>query len=197
MSNHTNSFEQSLLAEAQTSSKGVPVNFKRILDRAIRYWYVIVLCLGSALTLAFLYNRYTTKVYSVSASIIVREGTENAGAEFLYKSNPLINPYRNYYNELYIMRSYPLLQQVVDQLNFGVTWHREGNVKSFEIYEPDFPVALYVIKGNQMPYGRKMTFEFTGLDQFSLAYLSDDDVEGKKFSGLRYNDTITVNGLGF
>jgi uncharacterized protein involved in exopolysaccharide biosynthesis len=121
-----NSLEQTSLAEGQPASSGMPVNFKRILDRAIRYWYLILLSLVSAFAIAFLFNRYSTRVYTVSASIIVREGTENAAAEFLYKSNPLVNPYRNFFNELYIMRSYPFLQQVVEQLNFAVVCIGKG-----------------------------------------------------------------------
>jgi uncharacterized protein involved in exopolysaccharide biosynthesis len=139
-----NTFEKNLTpGSGQTST--VPVSFKRILSLALGYWYLILLSVLTAVTVAFLINRYTTRVYTVSASIIVREGTENAAAEFLYKSNPLVNPYRNFYNELYIMRSYPLLQQVVEQLGFDVAWYREGNFKTTEVFDPEFPVQLQVL----------------------------------------------------
>lgn len=197
MSEKQNALEQTLLTEAQPASQGIPVNFKRILDRAIRYWYLIALSLLAAFSIAFIINRYATRMYTVSASIIVREGNENAGAEFLYKNNPLVNPYRNYYNELYIMRSYPLLQQVVEQLNFNVVWYREGNVKTTEVYELDFPVALYVAKGSQNPMGKKMVFELTTEDKFTLAYYNADQSKGKIFENLSFNDTLTINGYRF
>lgn len=119
--NSLESFENTILKDAGTATN-VPVNVKRILGMAVRYWYLIVLSVLTALSMAFLINRYSAKIYSVTAAIIVREGTENAAAEFLYKSNPLVTPYRNFYNELYIMRSYPLLREVIDSLNYGVGW---------------------------------------------------------------------------
>src|SRR5262245_29615845 len=113
----TNPMDAELLGTGH-SRPAIQVNFKRILARAMSAWYLVVLSVLTMLACAFAYNRYAQRQFTVTASIIVREGTENAAAEFLYKSNPLVNPYRNFYNELYIMRSYPLLQGVVEQLNF-------------------------------------------------------------------------------
>src|SRR5688572_14996922 len=96
---------------------GFQLNFKRVADRVIRFWYIIIISLLVALTTAYLINRYSNRVYSVKASIIIKENEENAGAKFLY-NNELLNPYRNFLNELYIMKSYPLLQEVMESLGF-------------------------------------------------------------------------------
>jgi capsular exopolysaccharide synthesis family protein len=189
-----NLFEQDL-ADQPVKGSGLPFNFKRVLERAMRHWYLVVASLLVTVTIAFVINRYTTRIYAVYASIIVKEGTENAAAEFLYKSNPLVTPYRNFYNELYIMRSYPLMQDVVEALNFEVTWYREGNVKTFELYEPNFPVSLHLIKGSPMPYGKSMIFEFTDTDTFTLEYATDDGSNGQSYSGLTYGDTLSINGF--
>ena len=69
-------------------------NFQRVWYRALRYWYWIALSLVMALSIGFLNNRYAEKVYSVQASIIIKESDEiGETAELLY-SNPLINSYR-------------------------------------------------------------------------------------------------------
>ena len=66
-----------------------------------------MLSLLIALTIAFLRNRYAVRIYPVTASIIIKETEEAGGGELLY-TNALIDPYKNYLNELYILRSYPL-----------------------------------------------------------------------------------------
>ena len=200
MKDTVNSFEQSMLSEAPQGTTGgtAGINFRRILGHALHYWYLVVLSVLIALSIAFIVNRYATRIYTVSASIIVREGTENAAAEFLYKSNPLVNPYRNFFNELYIMRSYPLLQEVVESLNYGVAWYREGNIKTVEIYEKNFPFQIHVLPGEDMPWGRTMAFEATGENTFNLEYLSDDgEARGDSFKNLAFNDTVAVNGYHF
>ncbi|MFZ6009147.1 MAG: capsular biosynthesis protein, partial [Bacteroidota bacterium] len=67
-----------------------PINFKRVLSRALRFWYLVVLSILVALSAAYLVNRYATKIYPVNASIIIKENEENVGAKFLY-NNELVN----------------------------------------------------------------------------------------------------------
>jgi capsular exopolysaccharide synthesis family protein len=181
-----------------SESTTAPLNFKRVFSRAIQHWYLIVLSILVTLTAAYLYNRYTTRIYAVSASIIVREGTENAAAEFLYKSNPLVNPYRNFYNELYIMRSVPLLQEVIENLNFGVQWYRQGDIKTSEVYIPNFPIKINVLPGNVKPYGK--SFAFTIVDENSFRLTRSGEEESQQPGGSdvhRFNDTIATDGFRF
>jgi hypothetical protein len=91
-------------AGASDQASGFQINFKRVAARALRFWYLVVLSLIVALTIAYLINRYSTRVYPVKASIIIKQNEENVGAKFLY-DNELINPFRNFFNELYIMKS--------------------------------------------------------------------------------------------
>lgn len=172
-----------------------PINIKRVISITIRFWYLLLLGIVLGVMGAYFITRYTTRVYTVSASIIVREGVENAGAEFLYKGNPLVSPYRNFYNELYIMRSYPLLQGVIEGLNFDVIWFREGNIKTVEVYE-DYLPKVVVLPGpdGSAPYGNEMTFIAQDQNTFSLEIGGTDDTEGKLYSNLSFNDTLFVHG---
>lgn len=172
---------------------GLPVSIKRIFARAVRFWYLITLSVITALVIAFLINRYSNRIYPVTASIIVREGTENAAAEFLYKSNPLVNPYRNFYNELYIMRSYPLLQEVVEELNFSIKWYREGSVKTTEFYESDFPVRLRLIPDQGATYGQHARFKLIDDSHYALEYFTDREAGAiKNFEKARLGDTLDL-----
>lgn len=120
--------------EIREDQKGFSLDLKRVLARAIRFWYVVVLFLAGALAIAFYTNRYSERVYPVNASILIREVQETGGAELLYK-NALIDPYRNYLNEPYILRSQPLLEKVIRDLNFQISFYREGYVITTEAYD--------------------------------------------------------------
>src|SRR5689334_3922410 len=124
----------------------------RVLALALRFWYLVVLSLVVALIIAALINRYSERVYPISASILIKENEENVGAKFLY-DNELLNPYRNFLNEIYIMKSYPLLQEVVISLGFDVSVYREGNIKTTEYYDPTFPLE-FKLAGDRKPYGK-------------------------------------------
>lgn len=120
--------------EIREDQKGFSLDLKRVLARAIRFWYIVVLFLVGALAIAFYTNRYSEKVYPVNASIVIREVQETGGAELLYK-NALIDPYRNYLNEPYIIRSQPLIEKVIRDLNFQISFYREGYVITTEAYD--------------------------------------------------------------
>jgi uncharacterized protein involved in exopolysaccharide biosynthesis len=53
--------------QSLNSQEGSGIDYKRILYRSLRYWYLIVLSIAISLTITFLINRYTVPVYEVSA----------------------------------------------------------------------------------------------------------------------------------
>jgi len=48
-------------------------NYKRLVSELISHWYLFVLFMGIGLAGAWLYNRYTTPMYSARASIMILE----------------------------------------------------------------------------------------------------------------------------
>ncbi len=163
--------------EERQSGQGFTLDFKRVLSRALRFWYLIILSIGLALAVASYKNRYTQRTYSISSSIVIREVQESSGAEFIYK-NVLIDQYRNYLNEPYIIRSYPLITQVVKNLNFHVSFYREGYFMTTEAYEY-IPVLAEWCSPNEVKTGQ---FIFTLKDEthYSLSKFSDSPTEGDK-----------------
>lgn len=179
-------------APSREGQSSIQLNPKRVAARIFRYWYIVLLSLLTALGIAYAVNRYSERIYPVRASIIIKENYENVGAKFLY-NNELINPYRNFYNELYIMKSFPLLQEVMLDLDFDVSLFREGEIKTSEYYDPLFPVTFNRI-GNT-GYGISFNFQVTSATKFSIQYPGDiDGVEGKIFGDLSFGDTIRLNG---
>lgn len=162
------------------------VNYQRLLSQILKYWYLVILSLGIALFSAYLVNRYAVRIYPVSMSILIKESEEASGnAEILY-NNPLVQGYRNYYNELYIIKSYPLVQNVVDNLGFVASFYKTGNVKTTEVYK-SIPVYISLLS-NPLQVSK---FEFTVLseDKFQLRLYAGDDVSVEK-QVFQFNDTI-------
>ncbi len=176
--------------DASETQQGFSLDFKRVVYRAIRHWYILVISLGVAFTTAFYKNRYTQPIYPVSASILIREMQETGGAELLYK-NSLIDPYRNYLNEPYIIRSYPLIEKVITNINFHVSFYRKGYFMTTESYSY-VPVRAEWCGHTEVKTG---SFVFTLTDQshYELKGIADDDnVKGQQFA---LNDSIDYKGF--
>lgn len=175
-----------LYAEGIQKQEGLQIDFKRIGFRAIRYWYIVILCLVVALAMAFLINRYTTPVYPVTGSIIIKEAEETGGAELLYK-NALVDPYRNYFNEIYILKSYPLIQKVVEDVNLEINFYREGRILSLDAYATA-PVEGKILKKQN---SESHSFSFRVLDEHTFELESDRSGEASVY---RFGEPFEVNG---
>jgi capsular exopolysaccharide synthesis family protein len=149
---------------------------------------VVALCFLVAFVIAFLKVRYAQRVYEVNASIIIRETQETAEAEILY-DNPLVNSYKNYFNELYIIRSYPLIQSVVEQQNFNVSFYKEGNILTTDAYHY-VPVSARVISSEVNSGSFHITIKDT--TSYTLRPVAPDDAATESH---HFNDTVAVNGM--
>ncbi len=175
--------------EAKRHPAGFTLDVKRVLARAIRFWYVIVLSLVGCVTIAFYQTRYSERVYPVSASIVIRETQETGGAELLFK-NSLIDPYRNYLNEPYIIKSYPLVEKVIRDLNFDVAFYREGYFMTTEAYSY-MPVKARWCNSQAGKTG-KLIFKLKNEDQYSLQDFNEKLLPERLFT---FGDSIEFNGL--
>src|SRR5438105_257114 len=176
---------------AGTRSEGFIIDYKRIAYRALQYWYLVVLSLALGLTYAYFKNRWATRIYPVTASVIIRENQEGSGGDLLYK-NSLIDPYRNYLNEPYIIRSYPIVGSVIEKLNFEVAFYQQGTIKTTEAY--GLPVKARLLKRNGS-YGATLIFKAIDDQNYLIQEpVSEKHDKGKNF---KFNDSIHYLGHHF
>jgi len=172
-------------ATLQQATEGISIDYKRVLYRAWRYWYFILGSLIITVSIAFVKNRYAPRIYPVSASIIVKETEDISGSEFVY-NNALVNLHRNYINETYIIKSYPLIQRVVEKLNFDVAFYTEGKILTTEIYD-ELPFLMIPMRA-EMTRGTSFFFSVVNENQFELTMNTDK----QRFA---FNDTINFHGF--
>src|SRR5699024_11018695 len=102
-----------------TSGEEDTVDIVGILRKTLRYWYWFVLGLILALLAAFLYIRYTPKVYSVDATIQIKDD-KNGGLkglqEDILSQITLTSASSNIQNEIVVLKSHTLVGRVVKRL---------------------------------------------------------------------------------
>ncbi len=162
---------------------------------AIKYWYVLAFALLVSLLIAFAVNRYTTQIFPVSASIIIKESQENVEGKLLY-NNVLVNPYRNFYNEPHIIKSTPLITGVINELDFTTTLFREGEIKTSEVYDSNLPIDIHLIKRNPKYSNTSFDLSIISLSQFNIE-ISEQEISNNLLEQIDYGDTVKLNGFTF
>ncbi|HTN06095.1 GumC family protein [Agriterribacter sp.] len=147
----------------ETAPAAKEFNLKELIFKYLRYLPLVVVCILLALVLAFIKIRYETPIYNVSGSLFINKQTKSGGGGgesledmFLFSNNV------NLKNELEILKSRPLVQRVVKNLDLQISYFNKGKVRSSNIYG-SAPVALEIITLKDS--SRSFAFEIEATDK--------------------------------
>ncbi|MCF4102192.1 polysaccharide biosynthesis tyrosine autokinase [Gillisia sp. M10.2A] len=156
------------------------------LAKYLKHWPWFLLSIVLSLVLGYFYLRYTTPIYSATASIIVKDAGDGGGGDAAsYADLGVFSGIATHSieNEIAILRSRRLMEQVVKALNVNIQYFQEGSVRTAEIYK-DLPFSLKVLKLNES------RLKELGGAQFKLEY-----AEGKfRLTNLQTLSYYTVEG---
>lgn len=171
---------------------------KKLFFYILKYWYVILPCLVLSLSAAYLINKYTHRVYPVGMSVYIKEGAgmENSAA-LLYSNSAFLNSNPDYYNEPYLLKADPLLEQVVRKLNFHISFYKEGRLKTTEIY-PGPSIKIMAEEESNYPYGSSFLFQFAENGQsFYLKPYTEEHSGFAPSEQYQFGKQISIQGKQF
>tara|TARA_R110002126_G_scaffold42608_4_gene122765 strand:+ start:297 stop:2648 length:2352 start_codon:yes stop_codon:yes gene_type:complete len=166
-------------------------DFKAEIGKYTIHWKWFVLSVLIALCFAYFKVRYFVPVYNASATILMKD-TKKGGrlSEAAAFSDLGINSgARNVDDEIEIMRSRTLLEEVVKRLNFNISVIAKGNVLEKELFS-DSPVKIQFI--NQVPGfdQQYMVFNFSELSSGLFTLVNTEGVIVSKGKSFKYGQNI-------
>ncbi|GAG65759.1 unnamed protein product, partial [marine sediment metagenome] len=165
-------------------------------------WYWFALSLFIAISAAYIVNRYTTPVYNISASVIVRDDARGSmgstGAEQFIQGMEMFRTQKNVQNEMGILKSYNLANKTIQELDFGITYVKIGRsqVKKTWLYNQcPFEVIL-----DSSKYTRKnfpVNIMILSPDEYMLEIDEDYKISkilkfGEKFEHQHFNFYLRI-----
>ncbi len=118
------------------------IDLKKTLSMIFSHWYLFLIGLIIAGACAWLVNRYTTPVYMLKSSLLVKEQQESS--PFTTSAAPISNHAlegfglsggsSNLHNQTEIIKSRPIVRKALEELNFEVSHFIQGNIIKSEIY---------------------------------------------------------------
>lgn len=122
------------------------INLRDILKPYLRNWPWFVVSVLVAISIAFIYLRYTPNSYQTTASILIKdEGSSDLSQLAMFQDLGMGRVgAANLDNEIKILNSRPLTERTVEQLNLHINYFSEGRIRTTELYE-DSPIKLEVL----------------------------------------------------
>lgn len=118
-----------------------PIDIKYYLIKYSRYWPLYVLSIAIALTLVFLYHRYTVERYEVQGSILIKRNS-SPEVRILDRSN-IFSGMNNLENDILVFTSKNLAAEALKKLHFDVSYFASTNIKEVELYDKS-PIKVHV-----------------------------------------------------
>ncbi|MCP9199587.1 polysaccharide biosynthesis tyrosine autokinase [Gramella sp. GC03-9] len=124
-------------------------NLRKELQKYLKYWYWFVIGVILSVIGGVTYVRYSTPVYSASASIIINEESgSGSSSEMLDVGLAAGLKTNNLEKEIAILKSRRLMKRVVKALDLNISYYIEGQVRDVELYK-DLPFDLKILKFNE------------------------------------------------
>ena len=112
----------------------------------VAYWLLFAGAVVFFLILGFLYLRYTSPTYRVSAKILVKDDKKTGvgGAGSILSELDLFGGKKIVENELEILKSRPIIESVVRKTNCNIRVYKNGRIRDV-LQGLDFPIQVFPV----------------------------------------------------
>ncbi|WP_169815730.1 GumC family protein [Pseudotamlana agarivorans] len=169
-------------------------NIRQELEKYLYYWKWFILSLVLALIGAYLYLRYTPNAYEVSTTILIDDGSKGGMAPELavFEELGMGENKKNLQNEITILKSRSLTEQVAKNLNLNVSYFKEGQIRHTEIFKSDVPFKINFLndENNFIHLGASFNIKVTSPTTYNLIN-PNDDVENQ----YTFGEKVSFHGI--
>jgi tyrosine-protein kinase Etk/Wzc len=125
------------------------IDLKEILFKYLTYWKWFVFSFIVTLGAGFLYLKTQVPVYSIQSSVLIKDDKKGLGQDDMLKQLDIFSGTKVVENEIDILKSYTLMEQVVTDLNLHVKYFINENLKNVELYGANNPVHITIVKPSE------------------------------------------------
>lgn len=142
---------------------------KKISDLFVRNYKLFIFCIVAAIGIAFLINHFSIPVYKINSSILIKEkNTQPEGGvvnDFL--NSNLFFKNQNFQNELWVIKSTPVIEQTIRNLDLTTTYYVKNGLKYADAYQ-DIPFQVSFLPDHPQPLNVRFRITFVDDKYFQL-----------------------------
>ncbi|HUC79706.1 MAG TPA: polysaccharide biosynthesis tyrosine autokinase [Flavisolibacter sp.] len=129
----------------------------QILQKFIPYWPLFVLSVTLALAVAYIKLRAEQPIFVAYAKILLKDPNKGSDSKVLDELN-IVGEKKVVENEILVLRSAGLMQEVVRRLSLSATVYNEGRVRVEELYGENSPVQFVPVNRDSVNWGGQYYF---------------------------------------
>jgi len=166
------------------------IDIQEIIFKIRKNWFLFCISIFITFCIAFSYNRYTSQVYLVETSILVKDENEmSTASDLLYEK--VSSSKKSLENKENLIKSFPLIYRTLKDLRFDISYYIKGHVKTTETFLS--PIILDC-SDTEGIVGKKVRIEIIDKNRFLFIDEGNKEEYIRNFdeSFLFYNKPISV-----
>jgi capsular exopolysaccharide synthesis family protein len=195
-----------------SSSQSEKIELKVLFDRLLVFWRQTALSIVIFLMIGFLYNRYSTKIYKSSTTILIKEDSNSSlGSEDLFGGIDLFGGQKNIKNEIGILNSFSLTNKTLQDLSFRISYFHSGNLVSKDIYD-NSPFTVNLVNNTPLLIDQKFYVKIISENEFQIevdcedaklfdlnseSYLSNDEYDFEYKETHKFGELVSTDFFEF
>ena len=144
-------------------------DLKKITELILRNYKLFIIWIILALGLAYIVNRFSIPVYKISSSVLIKEDTKQSGGNDAnnYLNSSLLRVNQNFQNELWVLKSSPVIEQTVKNLDLSVSYFRKKGFQYLDAYK-NAPFHIVFQRNHVQPVNVRFLISFINKEYFQL-----------------------------
>lgn len=146
---------------------------KKILSKFLIQWKYYVISLVVVFTLAFLFIKYATPLYTVHSQVLIQSNDSKGGSptsssafsqtSMMQDFSGLFDMENNVYNEMAILKTSDLLEKTINKLHLNIAYFDKSSFKNIEIFNKSpFKVDFFPVSDSILLTEFEIRFRDTG-----------------------------------
>ncbi|MBS1632191.1 MAG: hypothetical protein JST10_06405, partial [Bacteroidetes bacterium] len=172
------------------------LSIRDLFFKYIRFTPFFIISVALMLLGAYVYLRYTTRIYSSTGTLLINSDQQKGGGsndkfENLFGDNRSMN----ILNEMEVLSSKPLMERVVKKLNLEISYYAVGRIRDENIYKQG-PFILQVYKLADSSASFSIDVKFDNDQQFHINNGDSTFTFGEQFQNSKGIFSLVRNPFG-
>lgn len=175
-------------------------DLKKVMDLFTRNYKLFIASVIIALGLAFLKTYTSIPMYSITASVLIKDNSDQQSSSKGindYLNSSLFGNNVNFQNELWVLKSSPVMEKTVKNVNLSVNYYRKSDFKYLDAYN-SAPFEILFSPNHVQPLNVRFDITFDKTGGYQLKAESDEialyDYATEQYRGKKTDWTFSRSG---
>lgn len=156
------------------------MDYARILNNALKHWYIFAICFSIAMGVAWFVNKTTIPIYCAGTTVLLKDEGNGGQLYDLTQGFKLASEQRNLENLRYIYTSSKMVSRAITGNGFEVSYYHIGHFIDTEIYGHEVSYRVNFDTLHTQPIGAIFEVNFISQNKVKM------HVVGENVSGYSY-----------